>query len=199
MKSVPKPGVRKNSWDKIDTLEANLTQTEVREIRSLLAALNDEYSLSKSFASSPVKFLLGDILDRLVLASNIISQGSDFFGRRNPSVRFIEEVKSGKIDRRISYNNMAIGPNEWYSDVIPVRDPLGNPVQVTYRESDIFVQDTEFADWLMDTAWEIGRKLEGFEGSSKRELPDKSTTLSPKTPKKLSKAVYYFHKRRRSR
>lgn len=194
MRNQPKPSARKSSLDKIERIEANLNSTEVRELRTLLSGLNEEFSHSRSFATSPIKFLLEDIMDRLLLVANIMQQGANFFGRRNPTLRFIEDIRQGRNDIRITHFNLCINPHEWEPGIqVPISDELGNPKQISFRNPDLYILDDKFASFLVDMAEEIGAQLRGFTASE--FTSKKSPKLNKKGPKKLSKSSHHYWRR----
>jgi hypothetical protein len=174
-------------------LEQYLSPNEVKELRALLNAIDQDFLVDRSFASSPVKFLLESVIDRLILVGNIIKQGGSFFGHRNSYMKFKE---SRVIDKTFTDEG-------WYFSKIADSDPLGNPRQVTWEDPDLkFETDDPRGDVFFDYAFEISSFLRGFplespyrgdpQGRPSRDLSKQKA----KKKKKLSKAEYHYLQRR---
>lgn len=193
------------------SFEDELTSDERTQLKVLLRSLDDKFESSRSFTSSPIFFLISSIVDDLLLLSNILESGGKLFGRRNPTIRFLDSIKTKKGSFEMPYSSnpwpFYYDSGEWMSTL----DPLGNSKQISWRPPDLDVVDPGFAAITSDMAYTLAERLRGFVGdsnmkpldrsSSSSQLPYKGKQETAKFRKKfwLPDHVFYIKKRNREK
>lgn len=161
----------------------------IREIRNILDAIllyNEEWSIRG--LSLPLQPLLNAMSDISLIISRLLSEGTVFYGQRNPEIKFKGEFFDPADD--VFNPSKDRYEHTWKS----AYDPLGNLPSSRKRISDRHVgPHPELSSWFRDLAVEII--------FLKREMPKPSfmedlARLARKNSTKLSKAEYFFRKRR---
>jgi hypothetical protein len=180
----------------VKPIETTFARENIDILVSLLREIRDKFEIShdSSFVSSPIAPLLTKIGDDLILAADLMREGSAFFGRRNRLIKFIEEEKVTGKDN--PYSSFDPETGKFSNEFLYTSDPLGNPKQVVFSQPDTILWDPGMADKLTDMAQEIFDFLRGFSPEFPKAGSSGGKTRKVESPKLRQESFHYYRRRR---
>lgn len=133
-----------------------LDREEVEKLQAKLRLLAADFSVPRSFKSSPIELSLRRAADLMLEAAIQMEEFLPLKASENPTIEFQESARLGHIPEKA---HIPVGGTT--GDVFPVFDPLGNPKQIKYRKHEFPHYDPLAVNFLRDMVERIFRYLAG--------------------------------------